>query len=108
MPGWSAFDIRCYSTKYPGPWKDPKTRSTLGFCSLHHNWGIYFLDPPRGLGSVLQYDMLGNDTVKCGETMQSILGGSCLFAGRFKSSIRFDGWTGNIHLRGSVAANEPL
>ena len=31
----------------PDPWADPKCRSTLGFCNLHHrstrvqNWGIY-------------------------------------------------------------------
>ena len=40
----------------PDAWADPKSRSTLGFCNLHHrssraqNWGIYFLDPPGGLG----------------------------------------------------------
>ena len=37
------------------PWTDPKSRSTLGFRNLHHRsmshkWGLYFLDPPRGLG----------------------------------------------------------
>ena len=45
------------TTTYPDPWVDPKSRSTLRFCNLHHrsirvqNWGLYFLDPPRGLGS---------------------------------------------------------
>ena len=40
----------------PNPWADPKSRSTLGFWNLHHrsigvqNWGLYFLDPPGGLG----------------------------------------------------------
>ena len=40
----------------PDPWADPKSRSTLGFCTLHYrsiralHWGIYCLDPPGGLG----------------------------------------------------------
>ena len=39
------------------PWEDPKSRSTLNFFHLHHrstrvqNRGIYFLDPPGGLGA---------------------------------------------------------
>ena len=39
------------------PWADPKSRTTLGFCNLHHgsirvqSWGIYCWDPPGGLGS---------------------------------------------------------
>ena len=43
--------------KHPESWgPDPKSRSTLGFHNLQHrsiraqNWGIYFLDPPGGLG----------------------------------------------------------
>ena len=41
----------------PDRWADPKSRSTFGFCSLHHrsitaqNRGIYFVDPPEDLGS---------------------------------------------------------
>ena len=44
----------------PNPWADPKSRSISRFCNLHHrsirvqNWGIYFLDPPRGLGRVVE------------------------------------------------------
>ena len=40
----------------PDPQEDPKSRSPLGFHSLHHrssrvqNGEIYFLDPPGGLG----------------------------------------------------------
>ena len=43
----------------PGPRADPKSRSTLRFCSLLHrsigvqHCGIYFWDPPRGLGGQL-------------------------------------------------------
>ena len=45
-----------HTCDFPDPWADPKSRSTLGFCNLHHrairiqNWGFYFLDPLRGLG----------------------------------------------------------
>ena len=43
---------------HPDPWADPESRSTVGFCNLHHrssriqNWGdSTFSDPPRGLGN---------------------------------------------------------
>ena len=50
----------CFFHASPDPWADPKSRSTLRFYNLHHrrtgvqNWGIYFLDPPRGLGRGLE------------------------------------------------------
>ena len=40
-------------------WADPKSRSTSGFCSLHHrsirfqNCGFYFWDPPGDLDGVI-------------------------------------------------------
>ena len=45
-----------WRTFYPDLWADPKSRSTFWFHNLHHrniraqHWGIYFLDPVRGLG----------------------------------------------------------
>ena len=61
IPSWPGGGFANYQSgckpSYPDPWEDPKSRSTLGFYSLHHrsiraqNWGIYFSDPPRGLGS---------------------------------------------------------
>ena len=46
------------------PWAGSKSRSTLGFYNLHHrsigvqNWGLYCLDPPRGLGLYKSWDMI--------------------------------------------------
>ena len=42
--------------KFPGPREDPKSRSLKGvpikypLVARVPNWGIYFLDPPGGLG----------------------------------------------------------
>ena len=42
------------------PWADPRSRSTLRFCNLHHgstrtqSWQFYVLDPSGGLGCCLQ------------------------------------------------------
>ena len=48
---WSSGARPAYDTP-----EDPKSRSTFGFCNLHHrstrvqNWGMYFLDPRKCLG----------------------------------------------------------
>ena len=53
--GWFKPGLR---EPYPNPWADPKSKSSLGVHNLHHgsirmvNWGVYFLDLPRGLGSM--------------------------------------------------------
>ena len=49
-------NIYIETNTYSDPWADPKSRSTLEFHNLDHrsigvqNWGLYFVDPPRGLG----------------------------------------------------------
>ena len=52
------YTLRLRVDRFPDPWADPKSRSTFGFHYLHHrstrlqNWGINFLDPSGGLGSL--------------------------------------------------------
>ena len=47
------------------PWANPTRRSTSGLYDLHHrsiglqNWGLYFLDSPGRLGSVVHVWILG-------------------------------------------------
>ena len=57
-PVYNSHPFHQSHNSYPEPWADPTSRSTLGFYNLHyrstgvHYWGIYFLDPPRGLGNL--------------------------------------------------------
>ena len=59
LPGWRLDELHNLF-HLPDPWADPKNRSTLGFCDLHHrsiraqNWGIYFLDPSGGLSGMVK------------------------------------------------------
>ena len=76
---------------FPHPWADPKSRSMLGFYNLHHrsirvqNWGIYFLDPPRGLGlcccptKFTQYPITWKFPLNCGSFLGVLMIRSLLF-----------------------------
>ena len=52
------------------PWVDPKSKYTLGFHNLHpkstraQNCGVYFLDPPGGLGMQCRFAELLRQVVR--------------------------------------------